>query len=322
MRRREFITVLGGAGIWPLVARAQQPMSVIGFLGGADPIGYKTQIEALRLGFRDHGYVEGRTIAIEYLWAEGDYDRLPGLAAELVRRKVGVIITQGTPAALAAKRATSTIPIVMAIVGDPIDAGIVPSIARPGENITGSSFFYAEVNAKRLELLKDLMPALARAGVLVNLDNPAMDSILRAMAQTAKAIKVTLQPINVRRLDELGAAFELAKSQVEAFTIVDDGLFIANAGRISELAIKSRLPSLGFREYCEVGGMAAYGVNFPHIWRRAAVFVDKILKGEKPADLPIEQATRFEFVINLKTARTLGFNVPPAMSARADQVIE
>jgi putative ABC transport system substrate-binding protein len=166
------------------------------------------------------------------------------------------------------------------------------------------------------------MPPLTRAGVLLNPDNPAMGSTLLAMTQTAKAIKVTLQPINARHLDELQAAFELAKSQVEALTVADDGFLIANAGRIAELAIKSRLPSLGFREYCEAGGLAAYGVDFPHIWRGAAAFIDKILKGKKPADLPIEQATRFEFVINLKTARTLGFDVPPAMSARANQVIE
>jgi putative tryptophan/tyrosine transport system substrate-binding protein len=323
MRRRDFIELIGGAAVWPLTAGAQQPaMPVIGFLGGADPVGYAPQIEALRLGLRDHGYVEGRTIAIEYRWAEGNYDRLPGLAAELVRRKVGVIITHGTPAALAAKRATSTIPIVMAIVGDPVEVGLVSSYARPGGNITGSSFFYSEVNAKRLELLKELMPPLAHAGVLVNPDNPAMGPILRAMTQTAEAIKVTLQPINVRRLEELTAAFELAKAQVEALIVVDEGFTIANATHIAELAIKSRLPTLGFREYCEAGGLAAYGVDLLHIWRRAAAFVDKILKGAKPADLPVEQAARFEFVVNLKAARALGFVVPPAMSARANQVIE
>jgi putative ABC transport system substrate-binding protein len=322
-RRREFVALIGGAAAWPFAARAKQPaVPVIGFLGGADPIGYKDEIEALRLGLRDHGYVEGRTIAIEYRWAEGNYDRLPALATELVRREVGVIITQGTPAALAAKRATSTIPIVMAIVGDPVEVGLVSSLARPGGNITGSSYFYTAVNAKRLELLKELMPPLARAGVLVNPDNPAMGSILRAMTQTAEAIKVTLQPINVRRVDELAATFELAKAQVEALIVVDEGLTIANAKRIAELAIKSRLPTLGFREYCEAGGLAAYGVDFLHIWRGAAAFVDKILKGAKAADLPVEQPTRFEFVINLKTARTLGFDVPPDMSARATEVIE
>jgi putative ABC transport system substrate-binding protein len=279
-------------------------------------------MEALRLGLRDHGYVEGRTISIEYRWAEGQYDRLPGLAAELVARKVALIITQGTPAAFAAKRATSTIPIVMAIVGNPVDTGIVSSLARPGGNITGSSFFYAELSAKRLEIMKELMPRLARAGVLLNPDNAAMPSIVRAMMQTAKVINVTLQSIDVRHPDELEPAFERARSQFDAVAVVEDGLFVANRRRIAELAIENRLPSVGFREYCEAGGLAAYGVDFPHIWRGAGAIVDKILKGRKPADLPIEQASRFEFILNLKTAKSLGFNVSPAMSARANQVIE
>jgi putative ABC transport system substrate-binding protein len=325
MKRREFITFLGGAAALPLTpraARAQKPMPLIGFLGGADPVGYKPQIDALRLGLADHGYVEGRTIAIEYRWAEGKYERLPALAAELVARKVAIIVTQGTPAALAAKRATATIPIVMAIVGNPVETGIVPSLARPGGNITGSSFFYAELNAKRLELMKELMPKLSRAGVLINPDNPAMGSILRATEPIAKAANVTAQTVGVRRIEELEATIERVRSQIEALIVVDDGLIIANARRVAEFAIKFRLPSLGFREYCEAGGLAAYGVDFPHIWRGAGALVDKILNGRKPADLPIEQAARFEFVINLKTAKVLGFDVSPAMSARANQVIE
>jgi putative ABC transport system substrate-binding protein len=325
MRRREFISLLGGAAAsWPLVAGAQQPGRTyrVAFLGGADPVGYAALLQALRLGLRDHGYVEGKNIVIEYRWAEGKYDRLPALVTELVGLKVDAIITQGTPAALAAKKATTTIPIVMAIVGNPVETGIVASLARPGGNITGSSFFWSELNAKRLELMKDLNPSLARAGVLMNPDNPAMAPILRVMEETARASNVKLHAVNVRRIDELEAAIGLAKAQIEALTIVDDGLFIANARRIAELAARSRLPSIGFREYCEAGGMVAYGVDFPYIWRRAAAFVDKILKGTKPADLPVEQATRFEFIINLKTAKALGFEVPPALSARADQVIE
>src|SRR5262245_47599506 len=185
MNRREFITLLGSAAMWPLAARAQRPvMPVIGFLGGANPVGYAPQIEALRLGLRDYGYVEGRTIAIEYRWAEGRYDRLPALAADLVSRKVDLIITQGTPAAFAAKQATTTIPIVMAIVGNPVDTGLVSSLARPGGNVTGSSFFYAELSAKRLEIMKELMPQLSRAGVLLNPDNTAMPLSLRPMMET------------------------------------------------------------------------------------------------------------------------------------------
>ena len=324
MRRREFITLVGGAvACWPLAARAQNPPKpVIGFLGGADPVGYAPQIEALRLGLRDHGYVEGQNIIVEYRWAEGRYDRLPALAADLVRRKVAVIVTQGTPAAFAAKQATTTIPIVMAIAGNPVETGLVSSLARPGENITGSSFFYAELNAKRLEIMKELMPSLAHGGVLLNPDNPAMPSIVRAMTQTAKAINVALQSIDVRDLNELEPAIERAKSQFDSIVVAEDGFFIANRTRIAELAIQSRLPSIGFREYCEAGGLAAYGVDFPQIWRGAGAFVDKILKGRKPADLPIEQATRFEIILNLKTAKTLGFAVSPAMSARANEVIE
>jgi len=323
MKRREFITLLGGAAAWPMTARAQQPaMPVIGFLGGADPIGFAVLIEAFRSGLRDHGYIEGKNVLIEYRWAEGNYERLPGLAAELVHRKVDIIITQGTPAAFAAKQATTTIPIVMAIVGDPVDSGIVASYSRPGGNITGSSFFFPEINAKRLELMKSLMPGLKRAGVLMNPDNLAMTPVLRAMDEVAKAMDVRLQQVEVRRLDELDSAFAQAKSQIQAHTVIDEGLFIANAKRIAELAIRNQLPGVGFREYCEAGGLAAYGVNFPHIWRRGAAFVDKILKGTKPADLPIEQATRFEFIVNLRTARSFGVDIPPTLLARADEVIE
>jgi ABC-type uncharacterized transport system substrate-binding protein len=323
MRRRAFISLVGGVVAWPVVARAQQSaMPVIGFLGGADPAGYALLVEALRSGLRDHGYVEGQNVRIEYRWAEGKYDRLAALATELVGLKIDAIITQGTPAALAAKKATTTTPIVMAIVGNPVETGIVASLARPGANITGSSFFWSELNAKRLELMKDLNPNLARAGVLMNSDNPAMVPILRVMEDTARASNVKLHAVNVRRVDDLEAAIELAKANIEALTIVDDGLFIANAQRIVGLAARSRLPSIGFRKYCEAGGMVAYGVDFPHIWRRAAAFVDKILKGTKPADLPIEQATRFELIINLKTAKALGLDVPATLLARADEVIE
>jgi putative ABC transport system substrate-binding protein len=249
LKRRDFITLLGGAAAaWPLGARAQQgPMPVIGFLGGADPIGYAVLIGALRSGLRDHGYIEGTNVRIEYRWAEGKYERLPVLAADLVHRKVDIIITQGTPAAFAAKQATTTIPIVMAIVGDPVDSGIVASYSRPGGNITGSSIFFPEMNAKRLELMKDLVPGLRRAGVLMNPDNPGMTtSVLRAMDEMAKAMDVKLQHVEVRRVDELDSAFAQAKSQIEAHTVIDDGLFIANAKRIAELAIRNRLPGIGY----------------------------------------------------------------------------
>ena len=324
MRRREFIGLVGGAVVWPLGARAQQPGKVhrIGFLGSADPVGYADKMEALRLGLRDYGHVEGKNLAIEERWAEGKYDRLPVLAAELVRLNVGVIITHGTPAALAAKQATTIVPIVMAIVGNPVQTGIVTSLARPGGNITGSSFFDAELTAKRLEIMKELIPSLTRAAVLVNSDNRTTEPTLQVMGETARAINVELHVIHVRHLDELDAAFGRAKTQIEALIVHDDAHFIANAKRIGELAKSSRVPSIGFSEYAEAGGLVAYGVDVPHIWRHSMVFVDKILNGAKPADLPIQQATRFEFVINLKTAKVLGVAIPPTLLARATTVIE
>jgi putative tryptophan/tyrosine transport system substrate-binding protein len=323
MKRRRLIFLLGGAAAaWPLTVRSQRKMPLIGFLGGADPVGYALQMEALHLGLRDHGYVAGQTVAIEYRWAEGKYERLPALAAELVRLNVDIIVTHGTPAALAAKQATTTIPIVMAIVGNPVETGIVTSLARPGGNVTGSSFFDAELNAKRLELMKVLIPGLARTGALINPDNPAMASLSRKMEETARAMSVDLHFVKVRHRGELNEALEKAKAQIEALIVIEDGLFLANAKHIAEQAMRHRLPSVGFREYCEAGGLMAYAVNFPRIWRGSMVLVDKILKGAKPADLPIEQATRFEFVINLKTAKALGLTVPQILFARADEVIE
>jgi putative tryptophan/tyrosine transport system substrate-binding protein len=323
MRRREVIALVGGAAAWPVSLRAQQTaMPVIGFLGAANPTGYSAQLAALRLGLQEHGYIEGRNIAIEYRWAEGKYDRLQTLAAELVDLNVRLIITQGTPAALAAKQATTTIPIVMAIVGNPVETGIVASLARPGGNITGSSFFHPELNAKRLELMKNMMPVLARAGVLINADNPAMVSLLRFMENSAQALNIELQSLEVRLVEDVNAAFENTKGRIEALVVIDEGLFIAHASRIAELALANRLPSIGFRAYCEAGGLVAYGVDFPYIWRRSMALVDKILKGSMPADLPVEQATRFELMINVKTANTLGIAVPPTLLARADEVIE
>jgi putative ABC transport system substrate-binding protein len=324
MRRRDFIALLSSTAAWPLPARAQQAGKIhkIGFLGGADAKGYAPQMEALWLGLRDHGYIEGKNVVLEERWAESRYDRLPALAAELVGLNVDVIVTQGTPAAFAAKKATPTIPIVMAIVGNPVETGIVESLARPGANITGSSFFWADVVAKRLELMKEAIPSLARAGILLNPDNPAMAEMLRVVAERARAIKVELRPFNARSLDELDGALGLAKAQTEALTVIEDGLFLANAKRIADLAIANRLPSIGFREYCQAGGLVAYGVDFPYIWRQAGILIDKILRGAKPADLPIQQATRFEIVINLKTVKALGLTVPPTMLLRADEVIE
>ena len=324
MVRRRALLRTGGLALLatPRLARAQRSGTRrIGFLGGASASGYTALVEAFVLGLRDHGYVSGKNVAIEYRWADGKYDRLPALAAELVGLKVDVIVTQGTPAALAAKRATPTIPIVMAIVGNPVESGIVASYARPGGNVTGSSFFWGELNAKRLEFLKILMPSLVRAGLLINSDNPAMTSMVTAMEERARALKVNLQVLRARHLEDLDSVFQSAQKQIEALTLPEDGLFLANAGRLADLAIKHRLPSIGFEEYCDAGGLLAYGVDFAHIWRQSGVLVDKIFKGAKAGDLPIQQATRFQLVVNLKTAKALGLTMTPEILARADRAI-
>jgi putative ABC transport system substrate-binding protein len=293
----------------------------IGFLGGASAAGYALLVEALILGLRDQGYVVGKNLTIEYRWADGKYERLPELATELLGLKVDLIVTQGSPAAFAAKRATSTVPIVMAIVGNPVESGIVASYPRPGGNVTGSSFFWDELNAKRLELLKLAIPSLGRAGVLVNPDNPAVASILRAMQERAQALKMSFQVLRVRKLEELDGAFQHAQKQLDGLVLIEDGLFLANPGPLADVAVKHRVPTIGFEEVCEAGGLLAYGVDFPHIWRQSAVLVDKIFKGANPANLPIQQANQFRLVVNLGAAKGLGLALSPDVLARADRVI-
>jgi putative ABC transport system substrate-binding protein len=246
IERRAFLRAAGVAVLFGHVDAAAQSASGthrIGFLGGGSASGYARFVEALLLGLRDHGYVPGKNVTIEYRWADGQYERLPALAAQLLGRKVDIIITQGTPAAHAAKRATSTIPIVMAIVGNPVESGIVASYARPGGNITGSSFFWDELNAKRLELMKTVMPDLVRPGVLLKADNPAMPSVLTAMEARAQALKMELEPVRVRRLDELEDAFQHMRRQIRGLVVVEDGLFLANVRVIADLAIKHRMPT-------------------------------------------------------------------------------
>ena len=326
MERRRFLAMVdGGLLAAPLATHAQQPGKVhrIGYLGAATASSYARHVEALRLGLRDLGYVEGKNLAIEYRWAEDKYDRLPDLAAELVRMKVDLIVTHTTPGTLAAKNATTTIPIVMAISGDAVATGLVASIARPGGNITGSSFFFPELNAKRLELLTEARPAARRMATLVNPDNPAHTLALRVRESTAKVLKVELEVVEVRGSQNLADIFSaMLKRRVEAISVLDDPMLIANARQIADLAVSTRLPTIGFREIVDAGGLIAYSVDFPAAWRRAAVFVDQILKGAKPADLPVEQPTKFDLVINLKTAKALGLTIPPSLPQRADQVID
>jgi putative ABC transport system substrate-binding protein len=323
-RRREFISLLGGAATWPLAARAQQPaMPVIGFLGMASPSTLAARLEAFRLGLRDFGYVEGTNITIEYRWAEGRYERLPELAVELVRSNVDLIVTHGTPGTLAARRATATIPIVMAVIGDAVASGVAASIARPGGNITGQSFFNAELRAKRIELLKELMPRLTQVAVMLSEDNPASGPELQAIETTAQSLNIRLLPFRLREPSEFVSAFEsMERARVEAVETGDDLLFVTNVGAIVALAARARLVSIGPADVARAGGVMGYGVDLVTTFRRTAFFVDRILKGANPADLPIERASKFQFVLNLKTAKALGLDVPTATLLRADEVIE
>jgi putative ABC transport system substrate-binding protein len=326
--RRQFLAAAGALVAAPLQALAQTPtttMPRIGFLGVANPVLWAPRIDAFRAGLRDLGYVEGKNILIEYRFAEGQYDRLPVLAAELVRLKVDVIVTHSGPGTFAAKQATATnpIPVVMTNVGDAVGSGIVASLARPGGNITGDTFLVPELMAKRLEVLKEAIPRIRNVAVLVNPDNQATAANLKGLEVNAKALNVVLQQFDARGPDDLDRVFAaMAEKKVDALSVLEDVVLIANFKRIAELAVKQRLPSISFVEFADAGGLFGYGANFLALYRRAAGFVDKILKGAKPADIPVERASTFEFVINLKTAKALGLALSSATRLRADRVIE
>ena len=326
MNRRTFLSALSGSLLAaPLAAEAQQTGKVyrVAFLGSTSPSGYASQMEAFRRGLRDLGYVEGQNLVIEFRWAQGKNERLPELAAELVRLKPDVLVTHGPPGALVAKRATDTIPIVLGAIGAAVETGAVEGLARPGGNVTGLSFFVLELNAKRLEVLKEAVPRVGRVGVLLKRDNPANKPVLRAMEDAAQTLKLQLQPIEVRDPADLESAVStLRKGNADAMAVHEEAMLIAEAGRIADLARKHHLPTVGFVEYARAGGLLAFGANFSDLWRRAAGFVDKILKGARPADLPVERATKFELIINLKTAKALGLTIPPSLLQRADQVIQ
>jgi putative ABC transport system substrate-binding protein len=326
MRRREFIGLLGGTVAAPVAGRAERSGKVarIGFLGATSPAGYGPRIEALRAGLRELGYIEGANLVLEYRWAEGNYYRLPALVAELVRLKVDVIVTHGTPASLVAKQATESIPIVVAIIGDPVASGVVGSVARPGGNITGSSFFSPELDGKRLELLKEAMPQLTRVAVLLNSDNPVYAGpTWNVTEQMARSLDLHLQRFGVRATNELEGAFENMQGQgAQAVSVLDDALLQADVVTIAALANKARLLSIGSKEFAQAGAVIGYGVDFVAALHRAAFFVDKILKGSKPGDLPIEQASKFEFILNLRSARALGLELPTGILLRANEVIE
>ena len=318
--RRDVIALLGGAAAfsisWPLTARAQ-PGKVwrIGMLDTTSAELNAPNLDAFRRGLRQLGYVEGQNLAIDYRSADGRLERIPQLAAELVRRNVDVIVTRGTPSALAVKHATATIPIVMAAIGEPVETGLVASLARPGGNVTGLSAFVTELVAKRVELLKEVLPRIAR---LVLLDN--MSKTKRA----ARALGIEPQLLDVRKPEELDRAFDAAVAQrADALSVGNDSVVIASRRRVAELAEKFRLPTIyATREFVDSGGLLSYAAHYPDLYRRAAAYVDKIFKGEKPADLPVEQPTKFEMVVSLKAAKAIGIEFPPLLLARADEVIE
>jgi putative ABC transport system substrate-binding protein len=326
MRRRQFICIVGGAaGTWPLLARAQQPakLPTIGFLGTSTSAAWGPWIAAFMQRLRELGWIEGRTIAFEVRWAEGDTERFESIAAELVRLKVDVMVTSGA-AAPAAKRMTSAIPIVFMLAPDPVGTGIVASLARPGNNVTGLSNQSRDLAGKRLELLREVIPDLRSLAVLVNIANaPGGGAEMAAVKAAARTLDLEIITLEVRRAEEIELVLETLNGKAGAVYVVQDPLFIATRDRISASTLSARLPTMNAaREFVEAGGLMSYGASFPDIFRRAADYVDKILKGAKPGDLPIEQPTKFEVVLNQKTARTLGLTLSPTLLTRADEVIE
>ena len=327
MMRRDFITLLGGAAAaWPLRAGAQQAGKVyrIGVLEMTSATLNVANVYALRAGLRQLGYFEGQNLVIEYRSVDGRDDRFPGLARELLALKVDVIVTRGTPAAKAAKNATSTVPVVMAASGDPLGTGLVTSLSRPGGNITGLSAIVGELAPKRLELIREIVPGLARIAVLANTSNDAVRRDWARIETAARSLGVQSQLLDLRESDALGPTFDDASARrADALVVVIDAITQANQQRIVDLAMKHRLPAIySSREFVDAGGLISYGVSYPDLYRRVATYVDKILKGTKPADLPVEQPTKLELVINLKTAKALGLELPATVLARADEVIE
>jgi len=329
MRRRDFITLLGGAAAasiaWPLAAIAQQSgkLRTIGFLGPNTRSGASDWVAALAQRLRELGWIEGRTVTIEYRWAEGREERLAEIAAEFVRLKVDVIVTSGTPAVMASKQATSVIPIVFATAGDPVGSGLVASLARPGGNVTGLATLVADLAGKRLELLREIVPGLGRLAIMGNASNPFTVLELDEVQAAAGTLGLEVVTLEIRRAQDIAPAFEALKSRADALYVCTDALANTNRIRISTSALGVRLPTMhGSRDYVEAGGLMSYGPNYPDLFRRSADYVDKILHGAKPGDIPVEQPTKYELVLNLTTAKALGLTVSPTLLARADEVIE
>jgi len=325
LKRREFITLLGGSVAWPLAARAQQANKLprIGFLGSGAAAAQGQWVAAFLQRLRELGWIEGRNLTIEYRWAEGSSDRAAVLAAEFVRLKVDVIVTYANPMVVATKKVTSAIPIVFAAAADPLGTGLVASLARPGGNVTGLSVQNTELAGKHLELLRELIPELRRLAIMANVGNSASLLEMREVQAAAHGIGIEVATLEIRRAEDIAPAFEEAKGRADALYVCIDTVLFSNRIRISTLAIGAHLPTmLSNREFVAAGGLISYGPSFPDLFRRAGDHVDKILRGAKPGDIPVEQPTKFDLVINLTTAKAIGLEVPPTLLGRADEVIE
>jgi putative tryptophan/tyrosine transport system substrate-binding protein len=327
MRRREFVTLLGGAAAtWPVAARAQQPpakLPTIGFLGAATPAIANQWVAAFERRLRELGWIEGRNIAIEYRWAEGHGDRYSEIAAEFVRLKVDIIVTWAAAPTLAARRATALIPIVFAGQTDPVGAGVVASLARPSGNVTGLSLQQADTTGKRLEILREAVPHLRRLAIIANVGGPGALLEMRNVQTTARAIGLEVTTLEIRQVEDIAPAIEALTGRADALYVATDPLLLTNRIRFNTLALSARLPTIyGSREYVDAGGLVSYGANWTDLFRRAADYVDKILRGTKPGDIPVEQPTKFDLIVNLKIAKALGIELSPSFLARADEVIE
>jgi putative ABC transport system substrate-binding protein len=323
VRRREFITLLSGAVAWPLVARAQQPaMPVIGWLGPTE--GNDRLLTVFRKGLAEAGYIEGRNVAIEYRWAEGRYDRMPAMAAELLRRPVAMIMASPTPAALVAKAATATVPIVFGVTDDPVKLGLVTNLARPEGNATGAYFFLSDLAVKQLGLLRELVPTAKRIGLLVNPGNANAEAVTQEMAAAASTIGVKIELMQASDIPAIhNAVAALVRDKADALVVGADPFFFSRRVQLVTLTTRHAIPTVfTVRDFSEAGGLMSYGTSLTEAFRQMGVYSGRILKGAKPADLPVVQSTKFDFIINLTTARALGIEVPPMLLARADEVIE